>query len=139
MRTTDEIIKRIKTRGARSFFGFEVPHYILALAFKDANPWLKKTAKAEDWDGPLTDEQVKERAVDYMPFAWEKANGFRGISASRSISRYIAWMWLLGHDNTERWENYSFYGKPQLREICGLLGLDADKWDDSVRLNNEPY
>lgn len=48
---------------------------------------------------------------------------------------YVAWMWLLGYENTERWENYEYYGKPELIEICSLLNLDYTQWDDGIRTN----
>jgi len=74
-----------------------------------------------------------------MPFAWEKANGCRGISASRSLRHMVAWLWLDGQDEfLEKWNDlrdYEYYGKPQLIAICELYGIDWKKFDDGVRTN----
>lgn len=135
-RTQEEILDRIKKRRGHDFFGFEWLNYIQCLSFQNAKEFLKDEVTSDEWH-IQTMEEVKVRAVEYMSFAWEKANSFRGISASRSISHYIAWMWLLGNNNTERWEDYRYYGKIELIEICVLLDLDSNEWDDGVRRNNE--
>ncbi len=93
----------------------------------------------DEWE-PSSDESIRKEAVDYMEFAWDKANNFRGLSAGRSMDHFTSWLWLLG-DN-EIWsslQQYEYYGKDNLRRICEFLGLDADQWDDGVRLNSEPY
>lgn len=76
--------------------------------------------------------------IEYMPFAWEKANNCRGLSAGRSLAHYTAWLWLDG-DN-EIWptlEDYEYYGKDKLVEICNYLGIDSKQWDDGIRKNSE--
>jgi len=142
MRTQQEILDRIKSRKSEDFLAFEWPNYLKALTFKNAKQFFSCTMltafSEEAWEHQ-TEDEIMFKAIHYMPFAWEKANNFRGISAERSISHYIAWMWLLGYEDTERWEEYEYYGKPQLIEICELLGLDYRKWDDGVRSNTETY
>jgi hypothetical protein len=136
MRTQKEILDRIQERRPNDSLNFEWPYYVGALTLDNAKQFLKDDVKESDWK-QSKEEEIKADAIEYMGFAWEKANKCRGISAGRSISHYIAWMWLLGYDNTERWEDYAYYGKPQLIEICGLLSLDYKKWDDSVRTNTQ--
>jgi len=51
---------------------------------------------------------------------------------------YKAWLWLMGRDDFEDLEEYENYGKDNLRRICEFLKIDADEWDDKVRLNEEP-
>ena len=136
MRTQQEILDRIKKRRPGDFLGFEFPYYINFLDFENAKPFLKDDTTEEKWKSAMaTEGEIRAEAIRYMDFAWEKANDCRGISAGRSISHYVAWMWLLGYENTERWLDYEYYGKPQLIEICELLGLDYKKWDDGIRKN----
>ncbi len=138
MRSVDEILARIEDRKEADLFGFEWPFYLYALPFVAAKSYLKDDASPEYWEGPLTDEQIRNRASEYLPFAWEKANNCRGISANRSISHYIAWLWLLG----ETWgdalmDHYEFYGKPQLERISEYFGVDWKSLDDGRRSNTE--
>lgn len=139
MRTQDEIVNRINYRKDNDFLGFETEEYIPFLDYEHAKSFLKDDVTKEVWetDGvPRTD--AKKCMVDYMPFAWEKANNFRGISAARSLQHFIAWLWLDGDDKL--WptlDDYEFYGKPQLVEICKYLQIEPI-WDDGVRLNSEP-
>ena len=138
MRTQEEIVTRIQERFEVDTFGFEVYEYIKALDYKHAKPYLKPEVTKSMWK-PLfkTDKDVRNKMINYMPFAWEKANSSRGISAYRSICHYTAWLWLLGEEKmAEEIQCYEYYGKPQLRRVCEFLGLDADKWDDGVRVND---
>lgn len=137
-RTQNEIVARIEQRKAADPFGFEWPFYVGALDWAHAKPYLKEGAKESGWKRQ-DDAEVRAEAIDYMEFAWDKANGCRGLSAGRSLSHYIAWLWLLGDD--ELWPtltDYQYYGKDELRSICEYLDLDADRWDDGVRVNSEP-
>jgi len=136
MRTQEEILERIEKRRKDDFLNFEWPYYLDALTFENAKQYLKDEVTEADIH-MKTEDEIRAEAIDYMEFAWEKANKCRGISANRSISHYIAWMWLLGYDDTELWRDYEYYGKPQLVEICELLGLDHKQWDDGIRTNTD--
>ncbi len=135
MRTTEEILNRIRERQPHDACGFEWPYYLGQLPFDKAKPHLKDGVKAEEWPAPKTDEQIKTEAIEYMPFAWQKANDCRGISAYRSLAHYMAWLWLLGEDEFDDIQEYEFYGKPQLERICAYFGLDPKQWDDGSRTN----
>jgi hypothetical protein len=135
-RTQEEIVQRIKKRVENDPFGFEIPFYFEYLDYDHAKEFLNDDVTKEQYTPP--DKTPKERMADYMKFAWEKANACRGISAWRSLAHYIAWLWLDGDDVL--WptlEHYEFYGKPQLRKICEYLSLDADHYDDNIRVNSE--
>ncbi|MHB8392740.1 MAG: hypothetical protein ACYDBH_24700 [Acidobacteriaceae bacterium] len=138
MRTDDEIIARIKSLESEDFFRFETLDLLKCLAFGVVRPFLKPDATAEVWGDPLPRDRdsVLKRMHDYMDFAWDKANSFRGLSASRSISHFRSWIWLLGDDFPE--VEYEHYGKEILAAICEKYGWDVTQWDDGVRLNNEP-
>lgn len=135
-RTQEEIVKRFHERKKGDLLGFEVDEYILYLDYKHAKPFLKKDVEEKDWE----QERVTpaEKIKDYMKFAWKKANDCRGISAGRSISHMIAWLWLDGQDKfleENNIEEYEYYGKPQLVKICELYKIDWKQWDDGVRTN----
>lgn len=137
-RTGDEVLARINARKDGDVFGFEWPIYLEVLTFEQARPFLKADATGADWPAPKGLAQIREDAIKYMEFAWEKANNCRGISANRSISHYQAWLWLLGEDWGDKlMDNYEFYGKPQLERVCQFFGLDSKKWDDGIRSNTE--
>jgi len=137
MRTQEEIVKRFGERKKNDMFGFEISEYIKYLDYEHAKPFLKDGTKEKDWEP----EKVTpaEKIKDYMKFAWEKANGCRGISAGRSLSHMVAWLWLDGQDKfLKEWHNledYEYYGKPQLIAICKLYGIDWKQYDDGVRTN----
>ena len=137
MRTQEEIVKRINERKKNDMFGWEINGYIKRLDYEHAKPFLKKGVKDKDWKPEKINpaEEIK----DYMHFAWEKANDCRGISAGRSLSHMVAWLWLDGRDYfLKEWHNlddYEYYGKPQLIAICDLYGIDWKQYDDGVRTN----
>lgn len=138
MRTQDEIVARIRTRKERDFFGFETSEYLDYLDFAHAKEFLKPEATKEKWEKDIHSKAKPpaDMIKGYMPFAWDKANNCRGISASRSISHMIAWLWIDGKDWPEI-ENYEYYGKPQLVRICKEYGIDWRALDDDRWANNE--
>ena len=69
-----------------------------------------------------TRENVIREMAKYIDFAFEKAEGERGLSAARSMDHYYAWIWLI--DEQERFgdvRRYSSYGLPHLRKIKDFL------------------
>jgi hypothetical protein len=92
VRTQEEILQRIKDRKKLDFFGFETGVYIEALTYANAKEYLQDDVTEKDWneDRAGTDDKVRASAIGYMPFAWEKANDARSMSAMRSIQKYIA-------------------------------------------------
>ena len=143
MKTQQQILEHIKEIKDEDFFGFEISILIEFLTAESIETLrgvvVKDDADFSDHVPKSPDEEtIKSEMRDYMPFAWGKANGFRGISAGRSIQHYQAWLWLLGeYEFSKSLSNYQYYGKDELVEICDYLGLDASKWDDGVRRNSE--
>lgn len=134
-RTQDEIVERIEKLRHTDPFGFGIMDLVCALDYEHAKPYLTPEAAAEEWIAEAIDrDSVIARMLDYMPFAWEKANDGRGLSAARSIAHYESWLWLIGEDLGDL-SNYQFYGKDELRRICDHFGWDADRWDDGIRTN----
>jgi hypothetical protein len=139
MRTDEEILARIEERGASDFFGFETSDLIVRLPYEKAKKFLKEGVTEADWKNdvaPRDRESILKEMEEYMTFAWEKANGCRGISASRSISHYMSWIWLAGDDLGDL-TDYQYYGKDELVKICEFYGWDHTQWDDGIRSNTE--
>jgi hypothetical protein len=143
MRTQDEIINWCKEIKDEDIFGFMRGDALMFVEWKKAleSGLIKEDTTEEEWGevNPNTKEKIEEIMLDYMPFAWEKANGFRGLSASRSIMHYTAWTWLHSdeaHDLIPK--HWEYYGKDVLVSICEHFGWDHTQWDDGVRLNHEP-
>lgn len=135
VRTNDEILVRIQERKSIDFFGFELEDLVIRLPFSLAKEFLKEDAKEEDWEqSPRGYEFLKQEAINYLQFSWDKANDQRGISAARSMHHFMAWLWLMGDDLGELTE-YQYYGKDQLVKICEHLGVDPSNYDDGVREN----
>lgn len=137
MRTQEEIVQRIKDIEDDDLFGFQTGDLIEYLDYEYAKPFLKDEITEEKWKSiRKLAETPKEQMINYMEFAWQKANDKRGLSAGRTMEHYTAWLWLDGDD--EIWptlDKYEFYGKLHLIRICHYLGLDPTKWDDGVREN----
>jgi len=137
MRTQEEIVKRFKTRKEHDMFGWEIHEYLDYLDYEHAKPFLKANTKEESWE--IEKMTPAEKIKDYMKFAWGKANNCRGISAGRSLSHMVAWLWLDGQDEfLKEWNelrNYEYYGKPQLIAICEKYGIDWKQYDDGARTN----
>jgi hypothetical protein len=138
IRTQKQIVERIRTNGSRDPLGMTTSDLLEWLDFSHAKEFLKSDATVESWDSLEKPKPVREQMVEYMPFAWEKANNCRGLSAGRSMSHYSNWLWLIGKDElADSLIDYEFYGKDELVRICEFLGLDAKQWDDGRRVNSD--
>lgn len=141
MRTEDEIVNQIKEieKSGFDFFGVMRGDLLQYLPLEKAIPFLSSRPAPDKWMQRAVDvESIKHQIASYMDFAWNKANECRGLSAGRSIQHIQAWLWMLGEEQASREiEDYSQYGKPQLRAICEHFGLDWKQWDDGNWRNNE--
>lgn len=135
MRTQKEILKRIRMIKKSDWMGTQQSDLIGYLSFENAKPYLRDGVKRSDWsdlsesDDDTMKDMIISEILNYMEFAWDKANDCRGISANRSLDHMKAWLWLLGYDHIDL-DEYTHYGKPQLRAICEHFGWDWKKWDD---------
>ncbi len=110
--------------------GFETGDLIMYLDYDNVQQFMKPKfatdVPREEWENDRTDPSAHEEILaamkNYMEFAWGKAENCRGISASRSISHFKAWLWILEDDETlafaEDEGNYASYGVPILTRIC---------------------
>jgi len=137
MRTDQEILAKIQDVCHRDWMGTIRGDLIGCLPFETAKEFLKPETTVEAWVPERRDrEAVIARMLDYMPFAWEKANDCRGLSAGRSMDHFTAWIWLIG-DDLGNLSDYQFYGKDNLVKICEKYGWNYKQWDDGIRSNTE--
>lgn len=143
MRTVKEIQQRIleKSKELLSFQPEVLVRY-LSLAEAKAIDMVEAQATEEEWQSQIYHENTREVILgemrNYMAtYGWDKALNHRGISASRTIDKMEAWIWLLG-DNmfAEHLTNvpYTPYGGPQLKAICEQYGFPIDSSEAAVRI-----
>lgn len=137
MKTIEEVLAKFEDGSSDDIFGTRRSDLMEFLPFELlVGKYLKPEATAAEWAAagyprPLTRETVIGLIKGYMPFAWDKANNCRGLSAARSLLHMQAWLWLLGADEAAMAiDNYTHYGKPQLRSICEALDIDWRSLDD---------
>lgn len=144
MRTSAEIAARIALRRLDDPLGFETSEYLLALNYDDAAPFLKPgSTTREAWDSSIvyrSDADLLTRMKSYVDFAYEKINDERGISANRSISHYVAWLFLIGNDSLREWvedefgHRYHSYGRHIMDRIVAEYG-----WKPARRYEPSEY
>lgn len=141
--TQEDIIARIESRKAGDPFGFEVGELINFLEFEKAGPYLADGVDKIRWNEARTlhnKDKVLEVMKKYYPFAWEKANHCRGISANRSVMHFWAWVWLMGDHELLAdilTMEYEHYGKEILIAIGERYGWDWKALDNGERKNTD--
>jgi len=132
MKEQKEIVDKIKT--SNDFFGFQQEVLVPFLDYENAKEFLKPEVKKVAWKKSqvkLNKETVLEQMKDYMEFAWEKCSGHRGLSASRSLEKMRAWLWLLSDTEmiefSDDEDNYPNYGAPVLAKISKKYGFKIPK------------
>lgn len=140
MRTNAEILARIKEVQDRDFFGTECNELVRGLDFNGAADFLKPEVTAEQWGESMlsTELMIKGAMQEYMGFAIDKAINHRGLSASRSISHFMGWLWLLGDDELvafcEDGDNYANYGMPCLKRISDKYAFAFPTTEEALRM-----
>ena len=132
-RTTKEILDKISEHKGE-LFGFIASDLIEYLPMEEARRFLNREAimkidHGEDtWHQlPSTKEAIKAQIINYLPFAWGKANDERGLSAYRSLQHMAAWFWMLGEDDFYEFlkgDDYDHYGKPKLVAASEAVGYN---------------
>ncbi len=136
MKTPDQIIARIHEvrAGDDAMFGWQTDILIRALTFEQAKPFLIADATSDAWPDPQIEDAVRQDAIDYLDFAFGKASDHRGISASRSVDKMGAYLWMLDLDY-DRFVNagYAQYGVPQLFIAAEELGVTPPSDDEGLQ------
>lgn len=121
MRTVEEIKERIEKKQPNDMFGtfFDLVEFLPA---NEAKEYLKEDSDEKAFVREYTKENVIKEIQEYLPFAYGKAEGARGISSNRSIEHFCHWLWLLEDHELlaycEDWDNYAMYGFPMLQKIA---------------------
>lgn len=143
--TQDELAQQVRISQKRDLLGFETHEYLEYLDVEHFREFARKDADLSNFPKPQYDKaKLLKRMKDYMEFAFDKANNYRGISSKRSVMHYVAWSWLAGDKEfsgqiqNEFENNYNAYGKDILCMICNHYSWDSMQWDDNVRRDNEP-
>ena len=141
-RSYEEIIEKIEEINqpqSNDLSAIKINDLVDYLPFELAKKYLIDDAKKKQWGEikPKDRQSILEEMKDYIKFAWQKANNFRGLSAGRTMAHYSIWIWLIGDDFGDI-EEYQFYGKDNLVKICKYYGFHNQNLDDGVRNNSEP-
>ena len=129
-RTPEETVARLRdlTAAKTDLFGVERSALLDTLPFEHARAYLEGDSKwvaapdgAAQWEAHRTKDvdQVRAAILDYLPFAWGKANGCRGLSARRSIQHFQGMLWLLGPGHDELRQRISGEEEPSTKVIAG--------------------
>lgn len=127
MRTQEEILNRFEN--ADDFFGTQKSDLLSYMDFETAKPFLKDeyVNKIENgieiWE---TAPNPKKQILEYLDFAYDKAEGERGLSAGRSMLHFKTWIWLdddaFYEEVIDLLDNYTDYGIPALDMISEHYG-----------------
>jgi len=123
-RTQTEIVTRLEVK-RNDMFPFAAEVLVGYLDYDHAKPYLKDGTTEENW-AEVSDDDPQTDLIDYLEFAWGKANDERGISAERSVIKITEWLWLMGPAfeglfNEFRDAPYPQYGKPKLAVVTTAL------------------
>jgi hypothetical protein len=137
MRTLDDIVEYYRKHGKDDLLGFSAEVLLPYLPAEKLRKFAKDDADLSEWEPkPLDRETVLAEMKEYMAFAWDKVYAHRGISASRSVEKMAAWVWLLADEDTYAFakesEHYTNYGAPILMKICQVYGFPIPD-DEGVR------
>jgi hypothetical protein len=136
-RSDEEILERYKAVQGQ-FLNFQGGDLLVRMKYETAKPYLKEGVTEADFAAAQTHPDPLDEARDYLPFAWDKANNCRGISANRSVDHFRAWLWLAGYDIDDDFDRrYEFYGKPVLVTVSDMLGFAWREHDDGKWRNGE--
>lgn len=127
-RTQQEILERFEK--ANDPFGTQQGDLIDYMDFETARQFLKEDYIKQVESGTAQWEKqtdAKKEILEYLDFAYEKAEGERGLSAARSMLHFKTWTWL---DDPTFYdeiigdiENYTDYGLPTLDKIAKHYGF----------------
>lgn len=129
MRTAQEIKTRFESSG--DLFGTQKSDLIEFMEYEDAKPYLKEDyiALIEKWEEKWEKRtEAKQLILDYMAFAYDKAESQRGLSAGRSMLHFRTWIWIddpiFYEEIISDIDNYTDYWIPTLDKIAAHYGYN---------------
>lgn len=127
MRTQEEIIARFNV--SDDMMGTQKWDLIELMTYENAKQFLKKefiesVEKGENkWEQKT---ETKTTILGYLSFAYDKAEGERGLSAARSMMHFKTWIWFddekFYNEIISDIENYTDYGIEVLNKIAAHYG-----------------
>lgn len=127
MRTQEEIIERFKN--SSDMLGTQQWDLVELLTYENAKEFLRKEfiESVEKWEDKWEQKtETKTTILDYLPFAYSKAEWERGISAGRSMLHFKTWIWFddekFYNEIISDIDNYTDYGMPALDKISTHYG-----------------
>ena len=130
--TQDEIVERILERRENDILCWELEDFYSYLDYEHVKQFLKKDIKKSDINASiLLRDNIIKQIKEYMPFAIEKMEDERGISAERSICHFIGWTWLAGDKDlsnkiADKSKISNDYGRDILKMICKFYNIDNE-------------
>lgn len=128
MRTQDEILERHKN--CQDFLGTQKGDLLNYMNVENIKGFLTEDGLKELEAGKLdypTKDLPKDTILDYLEFAYGKAENQRGISAGRSMAHFKTWIWMddpvFYAEIIEDIDNYDDYGIPVLDRISEHYGF----------------
>ena len=135
LQSSKSIREKYDTVKENDFFGFASQVYFEFIDWEDCKDlyqaeYIQDVESGKEKFEPITDiMEAAQDFLDYMNFAWGKAQDKRGISASRSITKLSAWLWIMGRpdlsEEIEKDELYNPYGASALISICEKMGINV--------------
>lgn len=131
-REHDEITRYYEKVAANDIFGVWGTELLMRVPLEKATRFMKTDHgwTPETWERAQLKkdhESLVAEMEDYFQFAWEKAVGHRGVSASRTVQHYMAWAWLLNDMELMAYlmepANYPNYGCPMLLAIAQVYDM----------------
>ena len=142
MKTVNQILEKFAEEHSEldSMMHFMYRDLLQFVPYKKVLPHLKEKVTPVEWGDfylKLDKRNVKKVIREYMTFAWEKVCSQRGISATRNLAHFKAWLWILEEHKLITFlddaRNYTCYGAPVLAEICRRFQWDyltfIDPWN----------
>jgi len=128
MRTQDEIKERFEK--VNDFFGTQKADLAQYLEYEYAKLFLTEEAILAHESGEdvwVTKTDPKKEILEYLDFAYEKAEDERGLSAQRSLLHFNSWIWLDSEELYQEFQPlinpYTNYGIPALNWISEKYGF----------------
>lgn len=142
MKTDQEILARIEEVEHDDWMGTQRGDLVVRLPWALAKPYLREDTELDEakWEQGRKELLAPMDLIkDYLPFAWDKANNCRGLSAGRSLEHIKTWLWLEGYDKLvkDHFETYDMYGKLQLVVASSLVNFDWAAADNKRWANDE--
>lgn len=137
-RSYRDIVSRLAQIRAKDYYGYESADLLAYLPWSYARPFIRVQSGVSAWSEhyPVLNPPLAE-ALLLLPRAWDAANGKRGLSVLRNMEHFKAFFWLGGYDEgvCAHFDDYEYFGKPQLVLASEVLGFDWQTHDDKKWLN----